>query len=76
LFAAEGGEIKLSTIQAIVLDLDGTLLSSDKTVTPRNYRAVKACFDAGIPIIIATARPPRSVNQLLENFPFADYKVY
>lgn len=27
----------MSNIQAIVLDLDGTLLGSDKSISPRNY---------------------------------------
>lgn len=47
----------MSDIKAIVLDLDGTLLGSDKSISPRNYRAVKACFDSGLHIIVATARP-------------------
>ncbi|MFC7677378.1 Cof-type HAD-IIB family hydrolase [Paenibacillus sp. GCM10028914] len=66
----------MSNIQAIVLDLDGTLLGSDKSVSSRNYQAVKRCFDAGIHIIVATARPPRAANQFLEKFPFVDYMVY
>jgi Cof subfamily protein (haloacid dehalogenase superfamily) len=63
-------------IQAIVLDLDGTLLGSDKSISPRNYQAVKRCFDSGIHIIIATARPPRAANQFVKDFPFVDYFVY
>jgi len=31
----------MSNIQAIVLDLDGTLLGSDKSISPRNYQAIK-----------------------------------
>lgn len=63
-------------IQAIVLDLDGTLLSSDKSISPRNYQAVKRCFDSGVHIITATARPPRAANQFVKNFPFVDHMVY
>ncbi|MFF2089475.1 Cof-type HAD-IIB family hydrolase [Paenibacillus sp. NPDC058174] len=66
----------MSNIQAIVLDLDGTLLGSDKSISPRNYQAVKRCYDSGIHIIIATARPPRAANQFLKKFPFADYMIY
>jgi Cof subfamily protein (haloacid dehalogenase superfamily) len=66
----------MSNIQAIVLDLDGTLLGSDKSISPRNYQAVKRCIDSGIHIIIATARPPRAANQFLKKFPFVDYMVY
>lgn len=66
----------MSDIEAIVLDLDGTLLSSDKSISLRNYQTVKRCFDSGIYIIIATARPPRAANQFVNNFPFVDYLVY
>ena len=66
----------MSDIQAIVLDLDGTLLGSDKSISPRNYQTVKRCYDSGIHIIVATARPPRAANQFVKNFPFVDYLVY
>ncbi|MGO4494999.1 HAD family hydrolase [Paenibacillus sp. 2RAB27] len=45
--------MQMSDIQAIVLDLDGTLLGSDKSISPRNYQSVKRCFDSGIHIIVA-----------------------
>jgi hydroxymethylpyrimidine pyrophosphatase-like HAD family hydrolase len=70
------GGYRLSEILAIVLDLDGTLLGSDKSISSRNYQAAKKCFDTGIHIIIATARPPRAANQFVKNFPFVDYMVY
>ncbi|WP_160036388.1 Cof-type HAD-IIB family hydrolase [Paenibacillus sp. An7] len=66
----------MTNIQVLVLDLDGTLLSNDKSISPRNYQAVKRCFDSGIHIIIATARPPRAADQFLKEFPFVDYMVY
>ncbi|GKU79013.1 Cof-type HAD-IIB family hydrolase [Paenibacillus sp. L3-i20] len=63
-------------IQAIVLDLDGTLLDSNKLISHRNYKTVKRCYDSGIHIIVATARPPRAANQFVEKIPFVDYLVY
>ncbi|WP_153978711.1 Cof-type HAD-IIB family hydrolase [Paenibacillus xylanilyticus] len=66
----------MSTIKAIVLDLDGTLLGSDKLISSRNVQAVKRCFDLGIHIIVATARPPRAANQFVKQFPFVDYMIY
>jgi hydroxymethylpyrimidine pyrophosphatase-like HAD family hydrolase len=35
----------MSDIMVIVLDLDGTLLGSVKSISPRNYHAVKRCFE-------------------------------
>lgn len=50
---------------AIALDLDGTLLDSNKQVSARNRNAILQCHSRGIRIIFATARPPRTVASLL-----------
>ncbi|UQZ87613.1 Sugar phosphatase YidA [Paenibacillus konkukensis] len=55
----------MNAIRAVVLDLDGTLLNSAKEVSARSRRAVLDCCARGYAIIIATARPPRSVRELL-----------
>ncbi|MDP5272901.1 HAD family hydrolase [Chengkuizengella axinellae] len=49
----------------MALDLDGTFLNSKKEVTKRNMDAVLKCTEVGIKIIIATARPPRSVKEFI-----------
>ena len=49
-------------IQLVALDLDGTLLTSRKTISARAHRALQAVRKRGIHIIFATARPPRSVR--------------
>lgn len=43
----------------IVLDLDGTLLKNDKTVSDKTLKALRKCEELGKQIVIATARPPR-----------------
>lgn len=43
-------------IRLVVSDLDGTLLTSELTVTPRIKRAVAALKVRGIPFVIATGR--------------------
>ncbi|MBW5448086.1 Cof-type HAD-IIB family hydrolase [Cohnella sp. CFH 77786] len=50
---------------AIVLDLDGTLLDSNKQVSGRNYNAVMSSHERGMKIIFASARPPRAVKAFL-----------
>lgn len=52
-------------VSAIVLDLDGTLFDANKKVSQRNLNAVLHCHKQGIPIIIAPARPPRAIKDLL-----------
>ncbi|WNQ10641.1 HAD hydrolase family protein [Paenibacillus aurantius] len=54
-----------ASVQALVLDLDGTLLDSCKEVSERNLQALMSAYRQGWKIIIATARPPRSVKELL-----------
>ncbi len=58
------GDILLKA-KLIVLDLDGTLLNSKKQLTNRNLDVVSNCYKNGMKILIATARPPRSVQTLL-----------
>ncbi|WP_256762144.1 HAD family hydrolase [Cohnella sp. WQ 127256] len=51
--------------KAFVLDLDGTLVDSNKQVSDRSCKAITNAYHQGIKIIIATARPPRAVSWLL-----------
>lgn len=48
----------------IALDLDGTLLRTDKTVSPRTLAALEACKQAGIALCIASARGASSVAMI------------
>ena len=41
---------------AILLDLDGTLLDGRSQVTPRTARAVRALTDAGFAVVLCTGR--------------------
>ena len=43
-------------IRALAIDLDGTLLRSDETLSPRNRAALRAARAAGLHVMIATAR--------------------
>lgn len=46
----------------IALDLDGTLLGSDKEISPRNRAALAAARERGIVTVIATGRTPQSAR--------------
>lgn len=48
----------ISNVKGIVLDLDGTLLNSQKEVSKRNLQAIRECYRNEITVIFATARPP------------------
>ena len=46
------------------IDLDGTLLRSDGTISQRSRDAIRAVRDAGILVVIVTARGPASVTDV------------
>ena len=49
-------------IHMVAIDLDGTLLNSDKEITQATATILRAAREqAGVKIVLATARPPRSV---------------
>lgn len=53
---------ELSHIKALALDLDGTLLRPDKSLSERNLKALRACMERGIKIILATGRAVEAVE--------------
>ena len=52
----------MTGIRLAALDLDGTLLRSDQTVSQRSRAAIAAARQAEITMVIVTARSPRSVR--------------
>ncbi len=53
-------------IKLIALDLDGTLLSENKTVSEGNKAALKAAHHRGVKVVITTGRPLAAVVPILE----------
>lgn len=43
-------------IQLVAVDLDGTVVRRDRTVSPRVRAALQACAERDIPVVVATAR--------------------
>jgi Cof subfamily protein (haloacid dehalogenase superfamily) len=48
--------------RVVAVDLDGTLLRTDKTVSRRTVAALAATIAAGVRVVIVTGRPPRFVR--------------
>ncbi|MGA3403757.1 MAG: HAD-IIB family hydrolase, partial [Acetobacteraceae bacterium] len=55
-----------SKISLFIADVDGTLVTEDKVLTPRAVAAVKALNAAGINFAITSGRPPRGMSMLIE----------
>jgi Cof subfamily protein (haloacid dehalogenase superfamily) len=53
-------------ISALVSDVDGTLVTDDKILTPRAQAAVAELRASGITFTIISSRPPRGLRILLE----------
>jgi len=64
------GEIKL-----IALDLDGTLLDSQKRLSYKNEYALRACIQKGISIVPCTGRIWNGVPEVLRNMPGVRYFI-
>jgi Cof subfamily protein (haloacid dehalogenase superfamily) len=45
------------------IDLDGTLLRSDETISPRTRAALDDAGERGLAVVLASARSPRSVGE-------------
>ena len=54
-------------IKLVVTDVDGTLVTRDKRVTPRAQAAIAAMRDQGVRFTIMSARPPYGVRALVES---------
>jgi Cof subfamily protein (haloacid dehalogenase superfamily) len=54
----------MGRIRLVAVDLDGTLLRSDRTVSQRSRAAIAAARAAGIEVVVATARSPRGARPL------------
>lgn len=55
-----------TVISAVVSDVDGTLVTDDKVLTPRSEAAVARLRAAGIAFAIISSRPPRGLRSLVE----------
>jgi Cof subfamily protein (haloacid dehalogenase superfamily) len=51
-------------LRLAAIDLDGTLLHSDGTISQRTRAAIRAVRDAGIVVLIVTARGPSNITEL------------
>jgi Cof subfamily protein (haloacid dehalogenase superfamily) len=53
------------SIVAVVSDVDGTLVRSDKSVSPRSVEIVSALGSSGVKFAIVSSRPPRGLKAII-----------
>lgn len=59
----------------IALDLDGTLLNSDKVASPRTRHAISNLRDKGTQVVICTGRPARTAQAVAEALDLSDQVI-
>lgn len=67
--------LSAQNIRLIALDLDGTLLNSDKVLTPRTHEALAAAAKRGIEIVPASGRIYRGMPESIRELPFVRYVI-
>jgi Cof subfamily protein (haloacid dehalogenase superfamily) len=56
----------MSPIKLVLADVDGTLVTHEKVLTPRAIASVQALASAGIAFAITSGRPPRGMQMFVE----------
>lgn len=57
-------------MKAIIVDLDRTLLRTDKSLSAYTLRTLRKCQETGMLLLAATARPERSITTYWEQVGF------
>ena len=50
----------------VAVDMDGTLLREDKTVSDRTKAAIQMAHEQGVKVVLASGRPIEGLNRYLE----------
>ncbi|MGT2742965.1 sugar-phosphatase [Streptococcus plurextorum] len=64
------------SIKLVAVDIDGTLLTQQRTITPEVYSAIQDAKKQGVKVVIATGRPIAGVQQLLDQLNLCDKGDY
>ncbi|HWE27807.1 MAG TPA: Cof-type HAD-IIB family hydrolase [Polyangia bacterium] len=54
----------MTPVKLLIADVDGTLVTQEKVLTPRAIDAVARLRDAGIAVVLTSGRPPRGMAML------------
>jgi len=62
-------------IKLVAIDLDGTLLTSNKQVTSKTIETLKKVVEQGVIVVIATGRPLLGLEPVIEGVPRSPYML-
>lgn len=60
----------------VAIDMDGTLLKGDKTISERTKSAIQSAREMGVTVVLATGRPIEGVSRYLEELDMYTDKDY
>lgn len=60
----------------VAMDMDGTLLREDKSISDRTKKAIQEARDKGVTVVLATGRPIEGVSRYLEELDMLTEKDY
>ena len=60
----------------IALDIDGTLLNSEKKITSQVYDSIQKAKNSGTKVVLSTGRPLPGVTPLLKDLNLTDHGDY
>ncbi len=61
-----------NAVRLVVADVDGTLVTPDKVLTPRARAVVRTIIEAGIAFTITSGRPPLGMKTLIDDLDLRD----
>lgn len=59
----------------VAIDVDGTLLRSDSSLSGATAAAIEQVQQAGIRVVLASARPPRGIRDLCRRLKLSSYQI-
>ena len=59
-------QVMTDTVAAVLADVDGTLVTTNKTLTPRAISAIHQLRERSVLFAITSGRPPRGMRMLVE----------
>jgi len=65
----------MSKIKMLGLDLDGTLLNDERSISSKNFEAIAKAIERGVIVLPATGRPPKGIPQEVLRIPGIRYAV-
>lgn len=60
----------------VAIDMDGTLLREDKTISDRTKDAIKGAVDKGVKVVLASGRPIQGLERYLEELQLVSENDY